>query len=245
MKTFITAAITLSCMSSLASAAVIANYDFEDYASGSTGNDATITSDTDPLLGAYNDRVYDAASTFVLPVGINSVSTISFGVNGVTNGQNKVETTYSSQVFRWRMHNADTAGDPNPLEAFFTVDIASGYELSNFSLSLDMASFGVPPTATFDLLYDAGSGFQTMTASGLSLVDADSGTIDPFTSDTIASTVTGTVVFKIDVSTGGANDTSWWDSIQVNGDIAAVPEPSAFALIGAFGLLALIRRRRA
>jgi len=111
-------------------------------------------------------------------------------------------------------------GRENPILSFATQGTASGYTSNQVAYSTDGVSytdFGVPyvPAGSFAL--------QTFDFSSIDALDGDSSVF-------LKITFTG-------ATSGSGNNRI--DNLQIN----AVPEPSA-ALVTAFGLLGLLRRRR-
>jgi hypothetical protein len=239
MKTSILSTLFSGLLGSLASAATIANYDFENYAAVNPtwwGNDSTNISagggDTSAL-----DRIYDVNNT--LPTGITSISPISFTVGATTTGQNLLENSarptgavnVTSTRYRWRLTGP-------VVTASFSVTIAPGYSLEDFALSLAQTGNA---TGTFAVTYNGN-------AMGSGTLDSDDnfdGDNDAFTSNTIASSVFGTVNFVVSVDPDAASRTARWDNFVLAGNVVAVPEPSSSALV-IFGGLAMtfLRRRR-
>lgn len=224
MKALTATALLSLLFSPMATAVVIANYDFENYSAGSTGETALLDEDTDP-------RVYNANGT--LPTGISSISAITFSVapSGTAGGQNKVESNNGSLRYRWRLMDA-------PVTASFSVTVAAGFQIQNFSLSLVQFANN---TGTIDVTYNGNAmGPQGSIDSDDTL---DAGSI--YATNSVASAVSGTVNFVITVDPNANNRTSRWDDIVLSADVVAVPEPSSslLAVIGLMGA-AVMRRRR-
>jgi hypothetical protein len=225
-------------LGSLASAAPIATYDFENYAAVDPtwwGNDATNIS----AGGGYTStlaRIYDVNNA--LPTGITSISPITFTVGDIVDGQNVLENSarptgavnVTSTRYRWRLTGP-------VVTASFSVTIAPGYSLENFALSLAQTGNA---TGTFAVTYNGN-------AMGSGILDSDDnfdGDNDAFTSNTISSSVSGTVNFVVSVDPDAASRTARWDDFVLTGNVVAVPEPTSSALVILGGLAMTFPRRR-
>lgn len=208
-------------------AALVADYDFQQYSAGAYGEDGA--------AGAGNTvpRVFDPSTTLTFPTGITSISDLTITVVG--GDLNVTDNNNGSIRFRQR-----SIGAGNPVSYSFSVTVASGYQMNDFSLSfIQNGNTGANSPIAF--FYDPnGTGSVAM---GTDTMNAnDTPTLS--TSTTVASAFTGTIDFLITMDPQVANRNFRVDDFQLNGTVALIPEPSA-ALLNSLGVLALLRRRRA
>ena len=130
----------------------------------------------------------------------------------------------------------------------FTISAALGFELNLSTLTFNSAQGGSSETRGFEI-YDATEGTPTI-ANLLLDVDDETGTRAAPTARSIdlsgaAFQGINTVTFRYYALTTNTDQrTIEFNSMALNGDVVAVPEPSSAALLGLGGLALILRRRK-
>jgi hypothetical protein len=235
-KILTTIATTASLLTAASDAAVLAQYNF-------TGS-SDATSDAD-------------ANSLATSLGIGTLGT-EFGALGTNHGfstatvVNSGSATASSPVRFVR--NDFTAG----VEATaitnndyfkFTLTPGATFQANLTSLFFDYSANGsgtLENTASF-FVRSSADGFAanvgttaSATITGSAAADYQRQTID--LSGAAFQNLTAPIEFRVYVTNSGVG-VARLDNLTLNGDIAAIPEPSSLALLGSLGALALRRRR--
>lgn len=230
MKSFLTTSFVLCLCGPFASAALVANYDFQQYAAGQYGEDASAGA------GNTNPRVFAPSTSLTLPTGIDSISNLTITVTGTD--LNVTDNNNSSIRFRHR-------SDGSPWNYSFSVTVAAGYQLKDFSLS--SIQHGNTNGGTITYSYNPnGTGSVSMGTGVMNNQDDPTLGTPSDPSDTIATAVTGTIDFLMVLDpTSTASRNYRVDDFQLNGTVSPIPEPSsAMLLMGALlGGVCLHRRR--
>jgi len=137
-------------------------------------------------------------------------------------------------------------------------DLAAGFVVKQANIGVGQVNPGDPIAISFDMRLDVEAGgvanvefFSELSGGGVSASELlateifDIPTFQTFTFNTIAGPdVSGGVTLQFVAATGGATGSSAILDVD-NVSVAVVPEPASIALLGAGGLLTLMRRRHA
>ncbi len=217
-----------SVLTATSQAALIANYDFDNYPVDSTGVGSPATDTTVDRLYLHN--------TVSLETGVTSLSTIAWNVLDSNTAQNKIDehdtdNTGSDNSMAYR-----AALDAGIITASFNVTLADGYELTNWDVSFghEFNRNGVTYAITVGG-FDGGSG---------SAPDIDAWAFDGGGTVNTTDTLSGTFTVQIAFTNPNTSGTVRFDDIHLDGTLAQIPEPSVAGLLGLVALGFTTRRRR-
>lgn len=241
---------------SVAHSAIVAQYDFASVTDPNESTETFISSSVD-------------TDTNSLASDVTSPSTHNSGAVNPEFGD--IDNHGSSQGIGWstRGNNPDqTFAIVNPIDTYVSFNVAAqgGATLDFSSLSVltgIFATLGNTTANDYTLSYSTdGTNFTTGATILAGTNSGEAATVSGGGTDTATISfdlsgitalqgVTGTASFRLDpvASSGSAeNGTSsqragFIDDVIVNADVTVVPEP-ATTLLGALGLLAMLRRRR-
>lgn len=224
-KTLITLGAAVA-MSATSQAAVILDTGFTGVSeAGTTASGFAWTSATGAAAAASTSLTFTgSASGFISETAGTAEAGEPIGVAG------NIETAGS-----WSTSFTFTANDNYDLSSF---------DISSYSISGGGAHQGAPHQVTWNLIIsDAGQIFTGINGA----IEAGGAAAEAFSIDTTGtSLVSGTTyTFDLTVSstdTGGNNIAL--NQLTLNGNVAAVPEPSSTALLGLGGLALILRRRK-
>jgi len=189
-------------------AALIANFDFQNYAKNSLGNDPTATT------GDAKDRVYSNNTADV--TGVASVSDIAFTVATINTAQNKTELNGAVDNIAYRTDFDGPLEDP--ITATFVVTLDAGYTLSDYSVGFTENNNN-EKVSTY-----------LITANG---TEIGSGTLtgddSVYNTGTVAGPLTNTITFVVALTPGDdSTATLRVDDFTLNGLVIPVTGPPTF-----------------
>ena len=189
--------------------ALIANFDFENYAVGDQPGGTN---------GGTQDRNYNDGN-FTTPTGV-TVSDITFTVADANTNQNKILTDDSSAISASGTAPNGSTSDKtyradfdtsSPVTVSFDVTLASGFTLSNSVISFGHES---NRRGTYAITVD---GVVIDPATALTAVDSWT---QPQSSSTIAGPLSGTFTVSIELNNTESNGTIYLDDFQLNGTVS-------------------------
>ncbi|MEO0452733.1 MAG: PEP-CTERM sorting domain-containing protein [Verrucomicrobiota bacterium] len=216
------------------------------------------------VLVEYN---YDWAGTITasrgssnLATGVSSASNMSFnGISGdgnPTNGYNNdwsIDDATNALYLNRSGATANGWGSPastvaSPLS--FTITADAGFDVTVESLTLFVGSddgenggaADSPGTYTATVYFGSSNTAVGDYGAGVLFDDAETQTVSLASNFLISAGTAKT--FYIDLDTNNNNSSHVLDSFDVNGTVAAIPEPSSFALMGAAAAFFYLLRRR-